>query len=75
MKYLLTFLTQLDAVIAREKIKSKNGLCKLSPVPRTLSSSCGTCAIVENTELETIKELEFEELFKVENSEYIRVNL
>lgn len=43
MKYVATFFTHLSAAITCRTLK-KNGItASLSPVPRSLSSSCGTC--------------------------------
>lgn len=72
MDYLLTFHTQLDAVIARKALSSKNVEIKLSPVPRSLSSSCGTCAKVYNVEKDILKDVEMEELYKINGDEYIK---
>lgn len=73
MNYLITFLTQLDAVIAREMINKEKGICNLSPVPRCLSSSCGTCAVAKNIDLSFIKTLDYDQVFKIENEKYIRL--
>lgn len=70
MEYLITFHTQLDAVMARKKIKELNGICNLAPVPRELSSSCGTCAKVSSIDFDSIKELEFDKIFSVKNGKY-----
>lgn len=42
-KYLITFHTNFDALTFRQKA-GKYGRVNLRPVPRKLSSSCGTCA-------------------------------
>ncbi|MCH3916049.1 MAG: DUF3343 domain-containing protein [Spirochaetia bacterium] len=73
MDYLLTFHTQLDAVIARNKVRKEGkGDCRLQPVPRVLSSSCGTCATVKDGDLSFLKKLEHAELYRIENGQYIR---
>jgi len=74
MNYLVTFYTQLDAVIAKKKFHEKDGaLCKLQPVPRSLSSSCGTCAKLQGVNLNQIKEIEHEAIFLFEDDKYIKV--
>jgi len=74
MNYLVTFYTQLDAVIAKKKIHGKNGAsCKLQPIPRSLSSSCGTCAKMEGVNLNQINEIEHESVFIFEDDNYIKV--
>lgn len=72
MDYLLTFHTQLDAVIARKTLTAKNINVKLSPVPRSLSSSCGTCAKVYNASREILLGIDMEELFRIDGDEYIK---
>ncbi len=42
--YIATFYSQYGAVQFRRFAKGKQIECKLAPVPRVLSSSCGTCA-------------------------------
>lgn len=72
MDYLLTFHTQLDAIIARKKLNAKNLSTKLSPVPRALSSSCGTCAKVYNAKFEDLIDLEVEGIYKINGDKYIK---
>ncbi|MDC7244975.1 MAG: DUF3343 domain-containing protein [Sphaerochaetaceae bacterium] len=42
--FVATFYSQYGAVQFRRYAKSKKIGCRLAPVPRVLSSSCGTCA-------------------------------
>jgi hypothetical protein len=72
MDYLLTFHTQLDAVIARKSLTDKNVEVKLSPVPRSLSSSCGTCAKVFNITKDDLSGIEMEKLFLIDCNKYIK---
>jgi hypothetical protein len=72
MEYLLTFHTQLDAVIARKKLSAKNISAKLSPVPRALSSSCGTCAKVYNANIDDLVSLDVEGIYKIDGDKYIK---
>jgi hypothetical protein len=72
MDYLLTFHTQLDAVIARKSLTDKNVEVKLSPVPRSLSSSCGTCAKVFNITKADLSGIEMEKLFLIDCNKYIK---
>ena len=44
MVYIATFFTHFGAIQFREFAKKQNLVCVLMPVPRVLSSSCGTCA-------------------------------
>lgn len=72
MDYLLTFHTQLDAVIARKTFTANNIKVKLSPVPRSLSSSCGTCARIFNAIKDDLIGIDMQELFVIEGDEYIK---
>ena len=48
MKYIATFHTHLSAMLTQRTL-AKNGVeAKLTPVPRQLSSSCGTCVRYES---------------------------
>lgn len=72
MDYLLTFHTQLDAVIARRTLENKKIHVKLSPVPRSLSSSCGTCAKVFNATKDDLQGIDLEELFIIDGDDYLK---
>jgi len=43
MNYIATFFTHLSAAISCRALKSRGVDAALMPVPRKLSSSCGTC--------------------------------
>lgn len=43
MKYIATFYTHFGAVSFRRKMASSAQNVRMMPVPRALSSSCGTC--------------------------------
>lgn len=42
-EYLATFHTHLSAMITRKNLENIGIECVFAPVPRVLSSSCGTC--------------------------------
>lgn len=42
--YIATFFTHYDAVLFARELQGRGVAVRLSPVPRRLSSSCGTCA-------------------------------
>lgn len=44
MTYLVTFFSHFGAMSFRRLCREKNVAVELMPVPRFLSSSCGTCA-------------------------------
>lgn len=43
-EYIATFYTHYDAIIFSRQLKAAGVESQLMPVPRALSSSCGTCA-------------------------------
>ena len=43
MQYIATFYTHLSAILTDRNLKERGIVSALSPVPRKLSSSCGTC--------------------------------
>lgn len=47
MKYIATFFSHFGAIRFNNNCKEKNIYSKLMPVPRSLSSSCGTCVCYE----------------------------
>lgn len=44
MAYIATFFSHFGAIKFRRLCASRGVAAELSPVPRTISSSCGTCA-------------------------------
>lgn len=48
MKYVATFYTHASALMTDRTLKKHNVASRLGPVPRTLSSSCGTCVMYES---------------------------
>lgn len=70
--FLVTFHTNFDANLFSRKAKQW-GQVKLKPVPRQLSSSCGTCVIFtpdgERFSEAYLDTLSFEKLFRVSDGE------
>lgn len=42
-RYIATFFTHFDAVVFAKKLRTAGYAAQPMPVPRRLSSSCGTC--------------------------------
>lgn len=81
MKYIATFFSHFGAIRFEKNCRAKNVPAKLMPVPRTLSSSCGTCVSYESndyldgacitSEVEQIVEViddGYRECYRAENS-------
>lgn len=73
MIYLFTFHTNFDANIASRRLKTL-GSVKMKPVPRILSSSCGTAILFSTTDTEfmpdTFLDLSFEKVYQVDGQNY-----
>ncbi len=65
--YIVIFFSQSGALKFNRIMERKNITCTLSPTPRALSSSCGTCAkiIYEDNVLDLVGE-EVESIFLIE---------
>jgi len=50
-KKVVTFQNHYGAMMLKKRM---GDCCTLKAVPRVLSSSCGTCVFVENSDIETI---------------------
>ena len=73
--YIITFHTHFDALSFRRQAEKLGITAKLMPVPRAVSSSCGTCAAFE-TDLpeDQLILCDPEALYRVENErEFIEV--
>ena len=81
MNYIATFFSHFGAIRFEKLCRSKNIPAKLMPVPRLLSSSCGTCVSYEcmdyslsdsiSNEVEQIVEVcenGYKECYRAENS-------
>ena len=69
--YLITFFTHYDAMQCVRKLAAKKIEATLSPVPRRLSSSCGTCARFScDADPLTLPLGEFEQLVREESGCY-----
>lgn len=48
--YIATFHTHLSAIRSQKRLMEAGIATQLSPVPRSLSASCGTCIRYQNTD-------------------------
>lgn len=73
MKYLATFHTHFDAVKYLKSIKGIAREAVMKPVPRKLSSSCGSCVVFETQSQLPVEEVltsDIEKLYSLEGDEY-----
>ena len=81
MKFIATFFSHFGAIRFEKNCRDNNIPAKLMPVPRTLSSSCGTCVSYESDDYKTgvcitpeveqvveVLESGYRECFRAENS-------
>ena len=61
--YIATFYTHFGAMRFSKICQSQGIPCKLMPVPRKLSSSCGTCARFQAQDYQELLSEEVEHLF------------
>lgn len=61
-QYIATFFSHFGAVRFAQLCKARGWQAQLRPVPRSLSSSCGTCVFFSAAMLENIAELKTPEL-------------
>lgn len=71
-EYILTFFTHFDAICFAKAFRKENIEVALAPVPRAVSSSCGTSAFfATKNALPDLSSFEYEQLFLLENGAYI----
>ncbi len=73
MTYIATFFSHFGAVRFRKLCRNRNWPAQVMPVPRDLSSSCGTCVRYEGEALcpeDSIPE-EVEQIVEVTGSGYV----
>ena len=65
-RYIATFHTHLAALRTHRALSGAGFSAKMSPVPRTLSSSCGTCVRYEASDpCEDLLSQDFEQVVEV----------
>lgn len=70
-KYVVTFHTHLSAILTAKSLEKAGIEVRLSPVPRSLSSSCGTCVYYNaQTPMYEYIDCDAEAIYQIENSEY-----
>lgn len=73
MIYIATFYSHFGAIRFKKSCEQAGFKAKLMPVPRDLSSSCGTCVRYEGGCFDLAKEIpdEVEQIVEIKNGEYI----
>lgn len=71
--FVATFHTHAGALKFERKLKALNEACKLLPVPRTISSSCGVCARFNYNDFRSLAFEDLDAVYLVVSQEYQRV--
>ncbi|HHY06216.1 MAG TPA: DUF3343 domain-containing protein [Clostridia bacterium] len=72
MEYLVLFFTQSGAIKYQRFLTSQRIHCKLQPIPRKLSSSCGIAVRFRyQGDLKMLLNEDVEKIYQVEADEYI----
>lgn len=70
-EYIVTFFTHFDALQCVQTMGGASVRAKLAPVPRALSSSCGSCArFCSGFDPLPLLGEDYEQLFRVEGEAY-----
>jgi len=68
-KYIATFYSHFGALSYYKTIKGQRIAAKLMPVPRQLSSSCGTCVYYEHNLVIELNNCELDSIYIESNGE------
>ncbi len=71
---IVTFLSHYDAISFYTKYQEEYAEVNVLPVPRNISSSCGSCVrLVCNISDIDFENVDFECVYRIEESKYIKV--
>ncbi len=74
--FIATFHTHLAAILSAKQLKAAGIPAKLAPVPRKLSSSCGSCVFYEGAHpAYDCLDKDTEAVYRVEGEAYILCKL
>jgi len=69
--FVATFHTHLSAMMTCRSLQSAGYAARMAPVPRSLSSSCGTCVFYSAPELcKALMDEDTERVYEVHGTEY-----
>jgi len=73
MIFIATFFSHYGAIHCKKICDGKGLSARMMPVPRTLSSSCGTCVRIEAPDADAIPRTEESEQIAVEEENRYRI--
>ena len=71
--YIATFFSHFGAMAFKKKCEKEGYPAVIMPVPRNLSSSCGTCVRFEAEGEFPERNEEVEQIVRIEDSGYVRI--
>lgn len=76
MTYIATFYSHFGAIRFRKLCAAEGWTARVMPVPRDLSSSCGTCVRYEGSAICPCEEMpeEVEQIVQVTDSGYVQLH-
>ena len=73
--YVATFHTHLAALRSHRALRQAGVEARMAPVPRTLSSSCGTCVFYRGEDpMAACMDRDLEALYRWENGTYTEIS-
>lgn len=70
-EFIATFHTHLSAMLSFQALQNTGCMAKMQPVPRALSSSCGTCVrFISESDCRALLDTDAEALYAVEGDDY-----
>ncbi len=70
----ITFFTHHSAMMTHKALKRENINSRMAPVPRELSSSCGSCVIAEVDGIDVMLcDEDYEAVYKSDGKGYIKI--
>ncbi|MDD3192910.1 MAG: DUF3343 domain-containing protein [Oscillospiraceae bacterium] len=71
MEYVATFFSHFGAMQFARKLKREDIACQIMPVPRQLSSSCGSCVKFSTKDgVLALVDEEVEKIYRLENGSF-----
>ena len=69
--YLITFHSQFDSNVFKRKMQAYGKVIQ-KPVPRVLSSACGTCCVLEPSDpdfsFENVEDINYDKIYSINDS-------
>ncbi len=70
----ITFFTHHSAMMTHKALKKENIESRMAPVPRELSSSCGSCVVAQIDDIDIkLCDEDYEAVYKFDGKEYIKI--